>query len=117
MDLLYWGLTVFALTQPVCGVMYLALFVLQLTIEKKLNVHVTGFRMRSAERLRAKLQDEDAMTEADEFGLNLPTTTSELLQQANQAFSEYESVTENHEEEIEEEVVYEWENLDEFLVE
>ena len=73
--------------------------------------------MRSAERLRAKLQDEDAMTEADEFGLNLPTTTSELLQQVIQAFSEFKSVTENHEEEIEKEVVYKWENLHEFSIE
>ena len=39
------------------------------------------------------------------------------MQQANQAFSEFESVSENHEEEVEEEVIYEWENLDEFSVE
>ena len=73
--------------------------------------------MRSAERLRAKLRDEDALTEADELGWNLPTTTSELLQQAIQAFLEFKSVTENHEEEIEKEVVYKWENLDEFSIE
>ena len=73
--------------------------------------------MRSAERLLTNLRYEDALTEADELGLNFPTTTSELFQQAIQAFSEFESVTENHEEEIEEEDVYEWENLDEFSIE
>ena len=46
--------------------------------------------MRSAERLRANLLYEEAFTEADELRLNLPTTTSELLQQAIQAFSEFE---------------------------
>ena len=73
--------------------------------------------MRSAERLRAKLRDEDALTEADELGWNLPTTTSELLQQAIQAFLEFKSFPENHEEEIEKEVVYKWENLHEFSIE
>ena len=73
--------------------------------------------MRSAERLLTNLRYEDALTEADELGLNFPTTTSELLQQAIQAFSEFESATENHEEEIEEEVIYEWEDLDEFTIE
>ena len=65
--------------------------------------------MRSAERLLTNLRYEDALTEADELGLNFPTTTSELLQQAIQAFSEFESVTENHEEEVEEEIIDEWE--------
>ena len=37
------------------------------------------------------------------------------MQQAIQAFSEFESVSENHEEEVEEEV-YKWKNLDEFSV-
>ena len=73
--------------------------------------------MRSAERLLTNLRYEDALTEADELGLNFPTTTSELLQQAIQAFSEFESATENHEEEVEEEVIYEWEDLDEFTIE
>ena len=73
--------------------------------------------MRSAKRLLTNLRYEDAWTEADDLGFNFPTTTSELLQQAIQAFSEFESLTENHEEEIEEEIVYEWENLDEFSVE
>ena len=68
--------------------------------------------------LNAYLRYKDALTEAwQKFELNFPTTTSELVQQEIQAFSEFESVTENHEEEIEEEVVYEWENLDEFSVE
>ena len=70
--------------------------------------------MRSAERLRANLRYEEAFTEADELRINLPTTTSEL---SRFRLSQHLSVTENHEEEIEEEVVYEWENLDEFSVE
>ena len=65
--------------------------------------------MRSAERLLTNLRYEDALTEADELGLNFPTTTSELLQQAIQAFSEFESFTENHKEEVEEEIIDEWE--------
>ena len=73
--------------------------------------------MRSAERLLTNLRYEDALSEADEIGFNFPTTTSELLQQAIQAFSEFESVTENHEEEVEEEIIYEWENLDEISLE
>ena len=73
--------------------------------------------MRSAERLLTNLRYEDALTEADEMGFNFPTATSELLQQAIQAFSEFESVTENHEEEVEEEIIYEWENLDEISLE
>ena len=53
--------------------------------------------MRGAERLLTNLRYEDALTEADKLRLNFPTTTSQLLQQAFQALSEFESVTEYHE--------------------
>ena len=72
--------------------------------------------MRSAERLLTNLRYEDALSEADEMGFNFPTTTSELLQQAIQAFSEFESFPENHEEEVKEEIIYEWEDLEEISV-
>ena len=73
--------------------------------------------MRSDERLLTNLRYEDALSEADEMRFNFPTTTSELLKQAIQAFSEFKSFMENHKEEIEEEITYKWEDLDEIFVE
>ena len=73
--------------------------------------------MRSAERLLTNLRYEHALLEADEMESNFPTTTSELLQQAIKAFSEFKSFMENHKEEVEEEITYKWEDLDEISVE
>ena len=71
--------------------------------------------MRIAERLLTKLRYEDALTEADDNNrqrqANFCSKRFRLSRSLLQAFSE------NHEEEVEEEVVYEWKNLDEFSVE
>ena len=61
-----------------------------------------GTRLRNPERLLRNLQYEDAVAEAGNEGHEFPLTTSELLQQAIMAFSQFEQ-DENQEGEQEEE--------------
>ena len=64
---------------------------------------LSGTRLRNHNRLLSNLQYQDAITEAESAGYDFPSATTDLLQQAIEAFSHLESRAEEEEEEEEEE--------------
>ena len=68
----------------------------------------TASRLRSAERLIASLQREDAVEAADERGYNFPSATGEQLDALLKDLARTVEEEEENEEEEVEELVQEW---------
>lgn len=69
-------------------------------------------RLRAPSSLIANLQYEEAITGADENGFCFTSTTTAQLLEALEVLTHYDNAQEHEEEVVEEEEVYDWEELD-----